>query len=253
MGKMEERRVNAPRDGLAPMGQRKAVPVGFTYYYNQIKGRENEMSTILNETLHTAAQALRTPVVIVLLLILVITAACVGSILVELFSEHRRLRRRLPLVLQRMKEERETDEVEIVKESGLLRRQREGLLEVIGEQAKGDEATATAAQLFLTSEQIHYQKTATLTDAIVKLGPVFGLLGTLIPLGPGITALAQGDVTTLSNSMLLAFDTTIAGVLAAGICFLISVIRKQWYQDYFFFIESLLDAIMDRMEEGVKQ
>lgn len=211
------------------------------------------MSTILNETLHTAAQAMRTPVVVVLLLLMVITAACVGSILVELFSEHRRLRRRLPLALQRMKEELETDEIDIVRESGLLRRQRDGLLEVIGEKPKGEEAAATAAQLFLTSEQIHYQKTATVTDVIVKLGPVFGLLGTLIPLGPGITALAQGDVTTLSDSMLLAFDTTIAGVLAAGVCFLISAIRKQWYQDYFFQIESLLDAIMDRSEGGEKK
>lgn len=39
---------------------------------------------------------------------------------------------------------------------------------------------------------------------------MLGLLGTLIPLGPGIIALGQGDTQTLSTSLLTAFDTTIA-------------------------------------------
>lgn len=52
---------------------------------------------------------------------------------------------------------------------------------------------------------------------IAKLGPMFGLLGTLIPLGPGIVALGQGDTVTLSESMNVAFDTTIAGVISAAV------------------------------------
>lgn len=57
---------------------------------------------------------------------------------------------------------------------------------------------------------------------IAKLGPMFGLLGTLIPLGPGIVALGQGDTVTLSESMNVAFDTTIAGVISAAVASVIS-------------------------------
>ena len=59
---------------------------------------------------------------------------------------------------------------------------------------------------------------------------MFGLMGTLIPLGPGLIALGQGDTKTLSDSLLIAFDTTIAGLVAGAIAYVVSGIRKSWYE-----------------------
>ena len=61
---------------------------------------------------------------------------------------------------------------------------------------------------------------------IAKLGPMFGLLGTLIPLGPGIVALGQGDTATLAGSLGVAFDTTIVGVISAAVACVISNVRR---------------------------
>jgi len=72
-----------------------------------------------------------------------------------------------------------------------------------------------------------------------------GLLGTLIPLGPGIIALGQGDTLTLSQSMLTAFDTTIAGLIAAGICLVVHSFRTHWYRGYMSDLETLVDCVVD--------
>lgn len=55
---------------------------------------------------------------------------------------------------------------------------------------------------------------------------MLGLLGTLIPLGPGIIALGQGDTQTLSTSLLTAFDTTIAGLCAAAVCLVVTTLQQ---------------------------
>jgi biopolymer transport protein ExbB/TolQ len=79
---------------------------------------------------------------------------------------------------------------------------------------------------------------------------MFGLLGTLIPLGPGIIALGQGDTFTLSSSLLTAFDTTIAGLLAAAVATVVSALRKSWYKEYMSVLEVLSQCILDRAKEA---
>lgn len=49
---------------------------------------------------------------------------------------------------------------------------------------------------------------------MAKLSPMLGLMGTLIPLGPGLAALGDGDVKILSTAMSVAFDTTVLGLLS---------------------------------------
>jgi biopolymer transport protein ExbB/TolQ len=74
---------------------------------------------------------------------------------------------------------------------------------------------------------------------------MFGLMGTLIPLGPGLIALAQGDTKTLSDSLLIAFDTTVAGLISAAISFVISGIRKGWYEQYMTGLETIMETILE--------
>ena len=82
---------------------------------------------------------------------------------------------------------------------------------------------------------------------VAKLGPMFGLMGTLIPLGPGIVALGQGDTASLAASLGLAFDTTIAGLISAAVCVVISHIRRKWYEDYMVSMESIMDCILEEV------
>ena len=88
------------------------------------------------------------------------------------------------------------------------------------------------------------------SDLIVKLGPTFGLLGTLIPLGPGIIALAQGDTAKLSYSLLAAFDTTVIGLIAASLCAVISMIRRRWYAKDRIMLTLIMEAVLESECKG---
>ena len=64
---------------------------------------------------------------------------------------------------------------------------------------------------------------------VAKAGPMFGLMGTLIPMGPALSGLAQGDVKTLSDNLIMAFGTTVIGLMAGVSGYMVSVIRNRWY------------------------
>lgn len=63
----------------------------------------------------------------------------------------------------------------------------------------------------------------------MRLGPMLGLAGTLIPLGPALKALAEGDTHTLANQLIIAFSTTVVGLCVGGLCFAMHAARQRWY------------------------
>ena len=69
------------------------------------------------------------------------------------------------------------------------------------------------------------------TKVMVRLGPMFGLMGTLIPMGPALLALTRGDVDTLANNLIIAFGTTVVGLLVGAVSYIIYTMRRRWYDD----------------------
>ena len=68
-----------------------------------------------------------------------------------------------------------------------------------------------------------------ITRILVRVGPMLGLMGTLIPMGPALLALSQGDVLTLANNLIIAFGTTVLGLLIGGIAYMMTEVRNRWY------------------------
>jgi biopolymer transport protein ExbB/TolQ len=67
------------------------------------------------------------------------------------------------------------------------------------------------------------------TRLLVRIGPALGLMGTLIPLSPALTGLANGDTKTLSHDLRLAFSVTVVGLLIGAVAFGISLYRDRMY------------------------
>jgi len=67
------------------------------------------------------------------------------------------------------------------------------------------------------------------TRMLVRFGPILGLMGTLIPISPALVGLAQGDVQTLSDNLVIAFSTTVVGLLIGGIGYALSTVRERTY------------------------
>jgi hypothetical protein len=68
-------------------------------------------------------------------------------------------------------------------------------------------------------------------DILTRLSPMLGLMATLISLGPGLTALSNGNLDLLAEAMLTAFDTTVLGLAAGAIGFVIARLRRRWYDE----------------------
>ena len=199
---------------------------------------------IFQKILRAVATALRVPVIIILIIFIAFAVFSIGWLLVELFTERRHMKYSLPKLLDEMKNSGKSLE-ECISESGLLARQKETLLELTKHPDFSKEMLMSLADNLLEKEQSHYEQILKFTNLVSKLAPMAGLLGTLIPLGPGIIALGQGDTLTLSNSMLTAFDTTIAGLIAGGISLVVHTFRKHWYAAYISDLETLIDYVVE--------
>ena len=206
------------------------------------------MNTSLNGALRAIASALETPVVVILLVLIAVTVVMLGTLIAELFTERLHMKAKLPALLNALEDKKAPLE-KIISESGLLARQREALMTVCTQKGLSPLKLESLAGELLEEEKARYELRVKITDLVMKLGPIFGLLGTLIPLGPGIIALGRGDTYTLSTSLLTAFDTTIAGLIAAAAATVISLIRKRWYARYMGLLSSVMECLLEAMDD----
>ncbi|MEW6619138.1 MAG: MotA/TolQ/ExbB proton channel family protein [bacterium] len=63
---------------------------------------------------------------------------------------------------------------------------------------------------------------------VIRVGPALGLMGTLIPMGIALSALAQGDMPKMAGSMVTAFTTVVVGLACSVIAYILSLIKEKW-------------------------
>ena len=94
---------------------------------------------------------------------------------------------------------------------------------------RNDEQFAIRLQKLLLSCDAELSKRLEKTRTMVRIGPILGLMGTLIPMGPALLALTEGDIYTLASSLIFAFGTTVLGLLVGGVAYVITTARQYWY------------------------
>ena len=84
------------------------------------------------------------------------------------------------------------------------------------------------ANQLLDDLEIQGRKSLETSTTLTRLGPMLGLMGTLIPMGPALKGLASGDLDTMATNLQVAFSTTVVGVFIGGIGFLCRQARQRW-------------------------
>ena len=203
---------------------------------------------MLIDVMHTLTGLLEQPVIALLLVLVAIVVLIVGMLIAEVFTEHRYFRLSLSTLIDELKTDPDT--AEVIRRSGLIGRQKNALLELLNHPLATEIDREALAVNLVAQEQAIYDNRVKVTDLIAKVAPMLGLMGTLIPLGPGIVAIGDGQVDILSQSLLIAFDTTVLGLVVAAVALAVSTLRKSWYAKYMAAFEAATECVLALANEG---
>ncbi len=207
-------------------------------------------SDLLTSALNVISQSLQIPVIIFLILFSVYSVFIIGSLISE-YSSHKKIPVKYirDLIYKIANTENVEDLPEVIKNAGIQSSQKAVLIEIAkSSQLPRDTRQALARKLY-EEEQDKIEKNLQKTDIVTKIGPTLGLMGTLIPMGPGLAALGSGDVTTLASAIIVAFDTTVVGIGAGAVAYVAGKIRRRWYEQYLSNLDALADTVLDRLKK----
>ncbi|MBN2705297.1 MAG: MotA/TolQ/ExbB proton channel family protein [Deltaproteobacteria bacterium] len=130
------------------------------------------------------------------------------------------------------------------------RQLRDFLQAFAGQVAKGREYLDIRAEKILQQQEMRVAVILDKTRVMIRIGPMLGLMGTLIPMGPALLALTQGDLTLMANSLIIAFGTTVAGLAVGVVAYLLAVVRDRWYARDLRDMEYLVDLVNGQLEHA---
>ena len=61
-----------------------------------------------------------------------------------------------------------------------------------------------------------------------RVTPLLGLVATMIPMGPALKGLSDGNLAQVSSNLMVAFSAVILALIAAAITFWVSNVRRRW-------------------------
>lgn len=63
---------------------------------------------------------------------------------------------------------------------------------------------------------------------VTRIAPMLGLIATMIPMGPALQALADGNIQGISENLIIAFAAVIWGLVVSSLTFWPASVKKRW-------------------------
>ena len=207
-------------------------------------------SELLTATLNVVSQSLQIPVIIFLLIFAVFAVFAFGGLISD-YNSRKRLSRdyKEKLVFSLVNANSVDELTNIVKSSEIFESQKEVLLKVINSHSLSSDSREAWAINLIEEEEVAMAKSLEKIDIVTRIGPTLGLMGTLIPMGPGLAALGSGDVSTLASAIIVAFDTTVVGIGSGAVAYVISKVRRRWYEEYSSNLQLFVNAVLENLND----
>lgn len=204
----------------------------------------------LSGALDVISQSLTIPVLVLLLIIAIISVIALGGFISEYTSRKKVGVGKIRDLIFKINAASSVDNlIDIISSSEISKSQKKVLTEIAKTNNLDSDSREALARKLVEHEEEKIDKNLRNTDIITRVGPTLGLMGTLIPLGPGLAALGTGDINTLADSLTIAFDTTVVGIGSGALCYFISKIRRGWYDQYLSDLDALSDAVLFYMNK----
>ena len=105
---------------------------------------------------------------------------------------------------------------------------------------------------FLQENTLSIWKSLDRIKMLIRIGPSLGLMGTLIPMGTGLAALGQGDMTKLSSDLVIAFTTTVVGLAIGIVAYFFYTVKRRWVEEDIKNIELVTEILANNIPEKVE-
>ena len=94
---------------------------------------------------------------------------------------------------------------------------------------KSEEPLFTLYFSLFTNFENDAEKDVVTSKLLAKVGPVLGLIGTLIAMSPALTGLSQGDISKMASNMQVVFATTVVGLVVSLVGLVTLQFKQRWY------------------------
>lgn len=191
--------------------------------------------SVLQAILYVISELLLLPVMVCLVLVFAYTLYAVGGFLAE-WTARRRSRFQLDPFLERFLPWAESHAREgaaccapTFPTDGAMPRPLERFLSAVsGRVAREGCEPDVEIALCLRAEEARVGREVDRLRMVVRIGPSLGLLGTLIPMGTALAALAGGNLEGMANNLIIAFTTTVVGLAAGTVAYVIASAKARW-------------------------
>ncbi|WP_165232903.1 MotA/TolQ/ExbB proton channel family protein [Aquisphaera insulae] len=84
------------------------------------------------------------------------------------------------------------------------------------------------ADKFISDFELESRRGLDGPQALIRLGPMLGLMGALIPIGPALAGLAAGDLSAMAANVEEGLTATVCGLFVGGLGFWVRLVRSRW-------------------------
>lgn len=99
--------------------------------------------------------------------------------------------------------------------------------------------------MLVSDYELETDKNIATSKLLTKMGPILGLMGTLIPMGPALVGLASGDIASMAYNMQVAFATTVVGLVVSAIGFITQQAKERWASSNATVLDFVVETITD--------
>ena len=193
------------------------------------------MDTI-SEILFWVANSLLIPDIIALLLLFVRSLLLVGS-----FYNHFITKQKNDKLLNNLIQDLSAEKVENLK--SILPQKDNSLYINYLRRLLSREPSEAYSEYLISNFETEADKDLSISKILAKIGPVLGLIGTLIAMSPALVNLSSGDVSGMAYNMQIVFATTVIGLVVSMVGLITLQFKQRWYlqeSNHLFYISQIL-------------
>lgn len=195
----------------------------------------------ISDIMFWISTGLLVPVIVLLILLFFRSLLLVGSF----FGQYVSIRKTDKLIREQM-ETLHVNNVDHFAEK--LPEKSNSLVVMFMKRILAEQRNKAQVQRLLANFEIAADKDLAISKTLTKLGPILGLMGTLIPMGPALVGLSTGDIASMAYNMQVAFATTVIGLVAGAIGFLTQQVKQRWYLQDMTNLECLVEVLNEKNE-----